>query len=121
MDLHSDTLECADDPTREQPLRPPQETSFLCAGVPLDLLRSTSSQGLRKLAANWVRLVLLAAFLQPVPSLQPVDGLPKGLAASAGCSAVWLSHCRDVDVRFSAGFATGRTWTFKRDAFTFSS
>ena len=95
--------------------------SFLCAGVPLDLLRSTSSQGLRKLAANWVRLVLLAAFLQPVPSLQPVDGLPKGLAASAGCSAVWLSHCRDVDVRFSAGFATGRTWTFKRDAFTFGS
>ena len=60
--LYSPTrLNVADDPTRDAPIREPTDLS-LDGRVPLGLLRKLSLTGLRRFAANWVRL---AAFVQP--------------------------------------------------------
>ena len=58
-------LNCADDPTRDCPLRGPLGHSLVSSGVSLELLRKLNLSGLKKFAANWVRLVLLVSLWEP--------------------------------------------------------
>eukprot|EP00435_Cladocopium_sp_Y103_P074323 s580_g48.t1 len=55
-------LNCADDPTRDVPLRPPVKYK-LTEGYHLDFVRQCSQIKLRRFAANWLRLVLLVSFV----------------------------------------------------------
>ena len=54
-------LNVADDPTRCRQLRAASKLSLVKFGCRWDLLRSDGLRGLRRFAANWVRLVLLAS------------------------------------------------------------
>lgn len=47
-------------------LRSRLDHSLVSAGVPLGLLRELNLVGLRKFAANWVRLILLVSFCNPI-------------------------------------------------------
>eukprot|EP00435_Cladocopium_sp_Y103_P034882 s2166_g9.t1 len=56
-------LNCADDPTRDSDLRPPLDHSLIQSGFALHKLRKLNLVGLRRFAANWIRLVLLLSVL----------------------------------------------------------
>eukprot|EP00435_Cladocopium_sp_Y103_P057254 s392_g19.t1 len=76
-------LNCADDPTRDVPLRGPVPSRLL-DGYHVDFLRACSQTKLRRFAANWLRLVLLASFLSEANACP--YGLPcLGLRAPSGC------------------------------------
>ena len=77
-------LNTADDPTRDHPLRLPlRHSPHQSWAFPLDLLRRLNLCGLRRFAANWIRLILLATY-----GLQPVAG-------SCVPQAAWSWTCFD--------------------------
>ena len=83
-------LNTADDPTRSVDLRSPALLSFV-GRIPKDRLQSMSRAGLRRFAANWVRLVILAQLClstEAVGSINDVD--PWTLQFSATRSAELL-------------------------------
>ena len=100
-------LNTADDPTRDHPLRLPLRHSLIKAGIPLDLLRRLNLCGLRRFAANWIRLILLATY-----GLQPVAG-------SCVPQAAWSWTCFDFGwvpgLVFSQSGWTSGWWPFARD------
>ena len=82
-------LNTADDPTRDHPLRPPLRHSLIKAGAPLDLLRRLNLGGLRRFAANWIRLILLAPMdFSPLPALVCLKLFGLGLALTSAGSLV---------------------------------
>ena len=69
-------LNCADDPTRDCPLRGPLGHSLLESGVSFELLRKLNLLGLKKFAANWVRLVLLVSLWEPATAADSGVSVP---------------------------------------------
>ena len=66
-------LNCADDPTRQVPLRPAQSRALVAFPDLLPVLRALNLKGLKKFAANWIRLTLFlvmhgAATGEPLPA-----------------------------------------------------
>ena len=73
---HPTRLNCADDPTRDCPLRGPLGHSLLESGVSFELLRKLNLLGLKKFAANWVRLVLLVSLWEPATAADSGVSVP---------------------------------------------
>eukprot|EP00435_Cladocopium_sp_Y103_P018494 s3398_g4.t1 len=79
-------LNVADDPTRDRDVRSPHENSLLDFKDAGTGLRHVSQKGLRRFAANWVRLVLLASQL----------ALSSGLSVDCAEAGERINSRRDV-------------------------
>ena len=107
-------LNVADDPTRDCPLRLGLSHSLISAGVPLSLLRDAGLRGLRKFAANWVRLVLLALCTCQAQGLElgsDLSGDAPGFGFSEPCKlASGLSAFGHLTGLLSRAFSVGTFW-----------